>query len=447
MTATKQNSLRQRFASWLVQLGGVTPVLPGHVHDGLAPLGQDLFGLLDKSWGEQFQELLDARSAWRQNPLARRLVGMVTAYVVGNGVSVSSPRRELNRFAHAWWTANSMDLRLADWCDELSRSGELFVLLFPDPHTGLPAVRVRPAAVIDQVLTNPEDYEEEWAFHDGTLGLTDADASWWQSPGQAGAGQPVMLHYAVNRPLGALRGESDLAPILPWLRRYSRWLEDRVRLNAGVRAFLWVVKAPGRLRSELVERYRQPPEPGSVVITDEQESWTAVAPNLHANDAANDGRAIRWMIAAGGPGTSLLDLGEGEDSNLATGQVMVEMRRRFLRRRQTYLGWLLADVLCTAWRMANQAQQGRERRAVTIADWVVEMPDISAEDNQKLAAAAAQLASALTTVAGLVGQGPALQRVTLRWFTKFAGEQLSQEEFEAILREGGQGEKEGQREG
>ena len=247
--------------------------------------------------------------------------------------------------------------------------------------------------------------------------------------------------------MGALRGESDLAPILPWLRRYSRWLEDRVRLNAGVRAFLWVVKAPGRLRSELVERYRQPPEPGSVVIADEQESWTAVAPNLHANDAANDGRAIRWMIAAGGPGTSLLDLGEGEDSNLATGQVMVEMRRRFLRRRQTYLGWLLADVLCAAWRMAGQTVARRDARPVTVADWTVEMPDISAEDNQKLAAAAAQLAGALTTVAGLVGQGPALQRVALRWFTKFAGEQLSQEEFEAILPRGRRGSTRGAKRG
>ena len=33
----------------------------------------------------------------------------------------------------------------------------------------------------------------------------------------------------LNRPVGCLRGESDLAPVLPWLRRYSRWLEDRVR--------------------------------------------------------------------------------------------------------------------------------------------------------------------------------------------------------------------------
>ena len=245
----------------------------------------------------------------------------------------------------------------------------------------------------------------------------------------------MMLHYAVNRPVGALRGESDLAPILPWLRRYSRWLEDRVRLNAGVRAFLWVVKAPARLRTELAERYRQPPEPGSVIIADEQETWTAVAPNLNANDAANDGRAIRWMIVAGGPGTSLLDLGEGEDSNLATGQVMTEMRRRFLRRRQAYLAWLLTDLVLVAWRRYASGDR-RGRKVVSAADITAVLPDISVEDNQKLAQAAMQLATGLSTVAQLVGSGPAYRKMALRWFVKFAGEQITEGEIAQMIHEG-----------
>ena len=129
-----------------------------------------------------------------------------------------------------------------------------------------------------------------------------------------------------------------------------------------------------------------------MIIADEQESWTAVTPNLNANDAANDGRAIRWMIVAGGPGTSLLDLGEGEDSNLATGQVMTEMRRRFLRRRQAYMAWLLTDLVLVAWgRYATGDRKGR--RAIRPYDITAVVPDISVEDNQKLAQAAMQLAS------------------------------------------------------
>ncbi len=244
-----------------------------------------------------------------------------------------------------------------------------------------------------------------------------------------------MLHYAVNRPVGALRGESDLAPILPWLKRYSRWLEDRVRLNAGVRAFLWVVKAPARLRTELAERYRQPPEPGSVIIADEQESWTAVAPNLNANDAANDGRAIRWMIVAGGPGTSLLDLGEGEDSNLATGQVMTEMRRRFLRRRQAYMAWLLTDLVLVAWRR-YVAGERRLRHNVDGGGYHGGAAGYLGRRQPEACGGGHAAVHGAANVAQLVGSGPAYRKMALRWFVKFAGEQITEGEIAQMIHEG-----------
>ena len=52
-----------------------------------------------------------------------------------------------------------------------------------------------------------------------------------------------MLHYAINRPVGAQWGESDLAPVLRWLSRYAAWLEDRARLNRFRTAFLYIVHA------------------------------------------------------------------------------------------------------------------------------------------------------------------------------------------------------------
>jgi hypothetical protein len=77
-----------------------------------------------------------------------------------------------------------------------------------------------------------------------------------------------MLHYAVNRPIGALIGESDLATMLPWLQRYSRMLEDRVRLHWAVRVFLWVVSVPSNMVQVTREKYRNPPDTGSVIVKD-----------------------------------------------------------------------------------------------------------------------------------------------------------------------------------
>jgi hypothetical protein len=469
---------------WLAaRLGlAVTAVPVGQPGDGLVAWGAA--GRIDKPWAELAQEFEDAREAWRKNPLARRLVGLTTAYTVGNGITLQSDYRPLARFVREFWLHNRMDLRVGEWSDELARSGELFLVLFTNPVSGLSSVRSVPACRIEEVEFDPDDYERELRYREQNgPGL---EGKWWLGVGsvtadyrlltadrplgravlgphqnqRAGASEagaenhglrhhestvtsqrsavesPLMLHYAVNRPIGAVRGESDLAPILPWLRRYSRWLEDRVRLNAAMRAFLWIVHAPGRLRATLEERYRTPPEAGSVIIAEQDaESWEAVAPTLHAADAEKDGRAIRWMIVAGGPGTSLLDLGEGEDSNLATGRTMAELRRRFLRRRQTYLAWMLCDLVVHAfgrWATAT----GHRGRTITHADLIALTPDISPEDNQELAAAAAQLTGSLDTLAGLVGEGPAYRRMALRLFGKFVGESLGDREFEAILQEG-----------
>ncbi len=425
-----------RWREWAARLAAVTPIAVGLPGDGL--VSRSAGSRLDKPWHELAQEFDDAVDAWRKHPLARRLVGLTTAYTVGSGITISSERPEVQRFLGEFWTANRMAQRVDEWSDELARSGELFPVLFTHPVSGRSTVRTVPAALIERVEVDPEDYEQEARYRQ-TTGPGE-EAKWWA--GQAHVrdiATPLMLHYAVNRPIGAVRGESDLAPILPWLRRYARWLEDRVRLNAAMRAFLWIVHAPARLRTTLEERYRQPPEPGSVIIAERDvETWQAVTPNLHAGDAEKDGRAIRWMIAAGGPGTALLDLGEGEDSNLATGQAMAEQRRRFLRRRQSYLAWLLSDLLVHAYDR-HLAATGSRAQPITHADLMVQTPDISPEDNQALATAAERLASSLGTLAAITGQGDAYRRMALRLFTKFLGEPLSEGEFERILQEGQHG--------
>ncbi len=409
----------------------VTPVAPGLDGDGMTRLGGEPYEAGAPDTGRIQREALEA---WRVNPLARRLVSLVTSYTVGDGIRLSSSYAPLDAFLRSFWAdgENRLDLELPEWSDELSRSGELFLALFTDPESGRSSVRAVPAMAIDRIEWLEGDYRTELAYRDLSGGM--GAERWWKSPWhpEASVGEPVMLHYAVNRPVGALRGESDLAPILPWLRRYARWLEDRVRLNASVRSFVWVVNAPGRIRSQLAEQYRMPPEPGTVIIADENEKWSAVTPNLHASDAEMDGRAIRWMIAAAGPGTALLDLGEGEDSNLATGQVMQEQKRRFLRRRQRFLVHLLIDLSLHAF--ARWAEiSGAALRPASAEDVTALAPDISPEDNAQLAQAAASIVDALERLRAITGEGDAFKRMALRLFARFAGETVGAEEFERIV--------------
>ncbi len=43
---------------------------------------------LDKPWATLLQEFTDEREAWKRNPLARRIIGLTMAYVVGDGFQV-----------------------------------------------------------------------------------------------------------------------------------------------------------------------------------------------------------------------------------------------------------------------------------------------------------------------------------------------------------------------
>jgi hypothetical protein len=135
--------------------------------------------------------------------------------------------------------------------------------------------------------------------------------------------QPAMKHYAINRPVGAQWGESDLAPVLRWLSRYSNWLEDRARLNRFRNAFLFVVKARFASEAERIARQRSlnmnPPGPGSILVTDENETWDVISPKLEAHDANTDGLALKKMIASGS-GVPLHFLAEPESRNSAPRQ-------------------------------------------------------------------------------------------------------------------------------
>ena len=277
------------------RLARVDAVAVGQAGDGLTRVARG-GGPLDRSWAELSGQFSDALETWRKNPLARRIIGLTSSYVVGDGITLTSAYGPLKRYLAQWWSdpKNLMDLRLTALSDELARAGELFIVLHFNRADGMSYVRTVPASLIDGIKWAPGDYEEETSYHE-VVGIDDPDYAkggrTWYVAGQrrsvldeadaSGRYKPIMLHFAVNRPAGCVRGESDLASILPWLFRYALWLEDRVRLNAAVRAFLWIVKVAKTDIATRQAELRTPPEPGSVQVIDKaSEEWEAVAPTL-----------------------------------------------------------------------------------------------------------------------------------------------------------------------
>ena len=470
--AAMWKKLRRRFTKFLLAVRAIEVGKPGDgVDEPFFSSGTEI----DKPWAELYDEIQQTREAGRNNPYAKRLIGLTTAYVVGTDMIPSTQREDLVGFIDEFWSheMNNLSLRLEDWSDELARSGELFITLHPNPVSGMPIVRTIPSSRIRQVKCKDGDYETETMYREIPYVFSEEVSTqpdymqdkWWYSPAgielarQEGKkidrDEPWMLHYAVNREIGAVRGSGDLVSILIWLRRYNRWLEDRVKLNAAIRKFYWIVKAPEEIRDILEERYAVPPDDGTIIFADEDEDWQPVNPTLNARDASADGRAIRWKIAAGGPGTSLTDLGESEDSNLATARASAEQRRRFLLRRQSYFAWMVQDIVAKAYNRQLDHQmypQMQEMMAENDGKYVIGMngaaatdkkarttdihitrPDIAVEDNFNTAQALMSLGESMINVRNIVGDSEELRGFLFRIFMRYAEEVLSEEEILKII--------------
>jgi hypothetical protein len=357
--------------------------------------------------------------------------------VVGGGVTYSSAHTATAAFLRSFWEhgLNRLPIRVYEWCDELTRSGNLFLLLTTDA-SGMSYVRAVPSTQVKQIHSKPNDLDQEVSF-EMQPNWKEAQAVTWpaydvrsESLNADGGFKPVMLHYAINRPVGAQWGESDLAPVLRWLSRYAAWLEDRARLNRYRTAFLYVVHA--KFSSEAERRARQsalnaaPPSPGSILVTDENESWEALHPRLESDDAAQDGLALKKMLAAGA-GIPMHFLAEPEGSTRTTAEAAGGPTYRHFEQRQRFFLWLMGDLLHTVVNRRSLVDGRVSRKAeITLSG-----ADISARDNVSLAMAASNISQAVNDLRdrGLIDDAELLRLVY-----RFCGETV---DIEALLKRGG----------
>jgi hypothetical protein len=397
----------------------------------------------DRPWSELRGDLDDALEAWRKNFMIRRIVTLVRTYAIGGGISISSKHREVEGFLHDFWThpKNRIDRRLGPMCDELVRAGELFIALFTNPLDGISYVRLVPASRIQTIETDENDYERELRY--GQLQEHTSELKWWYSPEHpaanlppnggdgGGAIPPVMLHYAINRPVGATRGESDLSTVLKWALRYSNWLEDRVRLNRiRTRSGMLDIKIDDDSQVEQKKYQLRKDDPLTAGIYIHGPGEEAILHNLEirAFDATDDGKALRLAIAAGS-GSALHYMGEGGDVNYATAKEMGEPTSRFYSERQQDLVRLVEDLVTLAHQRFLLAT-GHRPTADDDLKLEISVTEVARADNQVLAVAAKDIVTALTEMRA---QGWIDDQTAIRWAFQFAGETISEEEIAEIL--------------
>lgn len=394
----------------------------------------------DRPWSDVYADLEDALTAWRKSFMVRRVVNLTRSYVVGSGISISSANDDIAAFVVAFWEhpKNHIARRLGPICDQLTRDGELFPILFTNQIDGMSYLRFKTARQIREVITDPQDYEHELEY---TESLTSGETRTWISPNHTNAFNvpndavsatpmlPLMLHWAVNKPIDATRGESDLTPILPWALRYSEWLKDRVRLNRQrTRAAMLDIQVADDTQVEGKRRQLRTSNPveAGIYVHGPGEEVKMHALRIDSGQAEHDGKVLRLAIATGS-NLALHYLGEGESTNYSTAKEMGEPTARFFADRQQDLIWCLQDMLSVAYHrfclITGIAFPQDLELQVTVTE-------VARADNESLAKAAHAIIQALA-IASL--QGWIDDETALAIALKFSGEVLPIDRIRDIL--------------
>lgn len=369
--------------------------------------------------------------AYNANPLAFAIIEITTSFVLGKGVTVAANLPEVQRVLMDFWDDpdNHMETRVYALCTELALYGEQFIRFFVNPYNGRVKIRQIDPSIIDEIETDPEDIETVLRFHRRPVGpgatqpgdpapispsvQQDFAGAWFQAGSE-------MVQFTINKVSNAKRGKSDLATLLPWLRRYKDWLTDRVRINKYKGAFLWDVQLTGADRKTIERKkaeYMYPPEPGTVVIHNEAERWTAVKPEINANEAVEDGRALKLMVAVG---CQLPEhyLSDGSNGTRATAAEMGLPTLLKFQRRQQMVKYMLRSILD---RVLLEARKAGRLSADLDTTYEVIFPEIDVDDHQTLAGATQTLVTALSAAKA---QGWVSDETAMRLLFQFAGEEV-----------------------
>jgi len=275
--------------------------------------------LQEWNWSTREYVLTNTHAAYQRNPIAKRGVNYVSAFVVGEGFNLTPKNDKVKEVLDAFCDNEDNAVREYERqaVKDLLVDGELMIRFF-EGNGEVVMAPLRPWEC-QFIETEPGFFRRKKMFR-FQFYKTAGDSPYASETEQVDIDAKEILHVAINRHGYELRGRPELYSILPWLRAYKDWLENRARQNHWRNALLWLVRvtaASPNVIAAVAARWRKPPSPGSVAVESDKVDVQALSNTVGSTDAGEDGRQIKLMSAVG-LGIPEYMLSDGENANLAT---------------------------------------------------------------------------------------------------------------------------------
>lgn len=282
------------------------------------------------------QMLYASITAYRVNPMARRLIEMLIEFIIGNGVSITSPHVETATAIKNWWSnpynnwqrkthprLRSLYL-MGEWIHRPYKSrsdgmhytadirSDVIDSVVPDPynhsevdHVLLKALRANqgaelerlvPATMIRRRLIIPESNSE------GAFLMPKATGD--------------LFYFGINRIVGTYRGVGELFHELDYLNLFDDMIYSRAEKVMAMARMWWDLEVDAVDQNGVNNTVKQltsvPPKPGGLFAHNTKMKLEARSADLRADDFSTDVAGLRSLIintAGGWPGTWFDDPG------------------------------------------------------------------------------------------------------------------------------------------
>jgi len=308
-----------------------------------------------------------ARRAALENTHAAGYLGSLRRFVIGKGatITVTHDKPELAEAANAWleqfhhwnrWDRLEDELPGRTW-----RDGEAFVRRFDEPPERQPDEKTARRLVrIGAVLADPDEEPPDGMIFlrfmepehvadpqgDITHGIVTADGDvetvlgYCWAPDGKNVKEVVpaseVLHTKAGVDSGVKRGRSILEVVLKRIRQYEDWLNYRITLNL-MRTAVVLVKtitgSPGQIAAirDVNQKQREDTpgsaqsqrmlKPGTTVHASPGVAYDFKNPQIQAQDAQHDGRAILLTNAAASGLPEYMFTGDASNANYSSTMV------------------------------------------------------------------------------------------------------------------------------
>lgn len=353
---------------------------------------------------------------WESNLMANRLVELMVAYLLAEGVKLTCKDPDQQKLLDRFWRnpINNMPLKLAEKVRELSLFGEQCYPTFVNEINGAVKLGYLDPQLIATVVMDPDNPSQpigivtmknregrarryrviingpEDEFSNRTQAIrdtfTDGDC----------------FYIRINNMAAGSRGRSDLLAQADWIDAYDSFLFGELDRARFMRAFFWDVTLKGATEEQVKQRAREiaAPNPGAVRVHNDSEEWKAESPDLKAADSSEHARLFRNHVL-GGATIPEHWFGGGGDVNRGAAAEMGEPTFKIFSMRQGLWKIVLEDMGRYVLRQAA-AKEGAGEPDFEDEAYQVEaiFPEITARDTTKWAAALQQVASALLIAIG-----------------------------------------------